>query len=293
MKKLIIMILSIFVILCFTGCNKSEKYDFTYYSSCACIGIPRSISAWHNSEKANYMKSSRGSSFPNEKWHGIVKTNIGDIEADFSSEIIENRSLYSCKQYCDIDGNYFSVNSSGEVVRYVWNTYSTTLFGEQGLYRHSMEECMQIANEFVSRYVSLEDYVVTHGSYYENLTKYYKVTYTKQFNGVDSDDCAEFIISEFGCPVCFNSYILGKISNDAKINFDGKYIEEKLKKIMKDCYSDISAKNGTVQVTIDSMRITALDDNKYGVDCTVLVSYFENESRKEHMIYFLVTEKDS
>jgi len=292
MKKFSIIILSLFVALCFTGCNKTAKYDFTLYSSCDCIDIPHSVSDWYG-EKANYMKSSFSSPSKNEERHGVVKTNIGDIEADFQRETIENRPLYSNKKYIDMDGNVFFVNSSGEVVRYIWSQYSTTLFGELGLYRHSMEECMHIANEFVSRFAGLVDYIVTHESFYDKGRKLYKLTYTKRFNGIDSDDSAEFIIDEFGVPIEFNSLILGKIPKATIIDFDDKYIKKRIKKIMKDCYSEIEAKLGSVQVVIDSMSITALDDNTYGVDCKVRVSYFENENMKEHLFCFLVTEKDS
>ena len=258
MKRfLIIIILMIFLV----GCSKNKNDD----NSIKIIGYSDSISGASLTKESSELDNNIYTDKKETK-HQIVKTNIGDIEADYVSTLKILYQYFEIKEYKDSDNNTFRVNDKGIITHYFWFKNAkdnTKLINES--------DALNIANEFISKFVDKEDYKISIT--FREDTEKYVIQYVKYIGDLKTSDEATIKIDKYGNLYDFESSFFGMIKKDVSLDFDYQNIENTITSKLDLAYESIKADYDNVHYNLNDYTLIMLDEDKYALIYSVDVRF--------------------
>ena len=193
-----------------------------------------------------------------ESKHQIVKTNLGDIEADYSFSIKCKYQYFYVKEFKDMDKNIFRVDSNGKVTDYLWFNNK----GEDDK-KINNEEALVIANNFIEKSTNIDDYKISVK--YDENNNMYAIEYEKYIGDVITADHAIIKIYDNGNLYSFSSSFLGMISIDSEISFDYERIHNDIVLRLDEIYKSAKKKYDKVEYEIQNYKIILLENGEFGL----------------------------
>lgn len=266
MKKIIF----IFVLLSLSlisGCTKEKKLSIKL------CGYSHSIPG--KTQKMEFDLWSIGMYVEkNEKKNVTFETNLGTIDGEYLYSWIRMYEYFVTKVYKTSNNDEFMITEEGNICYYNWG--SDYLISTKQI---TKEECVEIANTFLSKFVNVNDYSQNIQPY--NSIDGYEISYYKYINGIKSADQARIIIDKNGNLYSFYSTLLGMIPKNTSINFDIDEIHDLVVERLDKEYKDIKLKFDEIRYDEFNYTLTLIDKNIYAIVCTVnvkCVDVFENNT---------------
>lgn len=172
-------------------------------------------------------------------------------------------NYYPSRKYTTEDGIEFDLDERGSLAYcYLGNT---TPMEEH----KTQEECVAIAEKFLSAIVDIDEYDVIVEDQKEQ--ERYEITFEKYINGMKTTDSAIVKVRYDGALYSFSSFMLGRVQVDLdslqSIDIDkvGKSVETKLDRE----YAEAKKRFSCVEYSMPIMLLTTLKDGMPGVVCVV------------------------
>ena len=276
MKRLILVLL-LFLLINLFGCSQDNYQIKIIDFSDSILGAKQKVETTELENKI-YVDGK-------EEKHQTVKTNLGEIEAEYVSTQKILYQYFEVKEYKDVDGNTFRVNQFEQITHYFW--FENNNKSEE---RIDATQALIIANDFIEKFNNPGDYKISV-DFKEDTLKYI-VQYTKYIGNLKTSDQATIKIDLFGNLYSFTSSFFGMISKDSKVEFDFDEISTCIMKRLNEIYSDAKTKYDDVSYDLTNVILLPLDENNsgliYSVEITCKNKAGDYEQITSGMTLFLV-----
>ena len=271
MKNFIAIIcVTTIILLCVISCSPMQKKEFVVlevgeYDSNSEANHKTEISLSPKITKNNLNNTTKAVQYNNTKYDSEYKrTNEGYF---YNNKL----DIYDYK-----DGETritFGINSgTNKIDRYSWvNDNYVKDISKPEL---SREECIEIAWNYLTKYIDTADYEVV-GEKYLTIPEYkaiYEIEFRRVIDGIQTSDCAYIGVTVFG-DISDHLFIsLGEMAN-AKLpsDEDMQTIRTKIEEKLKTIYDNVSDKY-TVSYEIPDPVFVRLSDGKYAFEYDIDVS---------------------
>lgn len=174
---------------------------------------------------------------------------------------------YSTHFYQDPQNIIFATDPQGTPVFYFWGQQETDV---QTLDICTEQQCVTVAQEFISSYIDVEKYEV---SAVQNTDRdSYDITFTKLLNGLPTTEYAVVTVNNDGTLYSYASFMLGRLPDSTHHVF---YLDSAIASVygkLDSIYEPVKVSYTSISYGTPEFRYTVLDNGELAVYCVVDVT---------------------
>ncbi len=254
MKKVLTVFLPIVLFLMnFTACIGSLSPErVLVYGFCDCFGAPKTQIEYRFADEKAYEDKTVA-----EEAEITIdgKRYVGHFQSTQYREV----NYFPVYRYADENGFDFEIDDQGRLISAFWG-------GEVEAHQKalSMEECKQIATDFMKEIVDLSAYTVTVTE--EPEDRQYEVLFQKYIADFETSDQATVVVNMDGKLYSYSSFMLGRVplGDDRIQKVDSAEVETAVQEKLDTLYGDRKCEYETI-----SMTLTVLKDGTWAFLYTV------------------------
>lgn len=253
MKKAFIILFLIFLIF-ISGCNNNDLSVklFSYSDSIPGVKHVSEFDLW-----------SGGTYFDNDETkHVLLETKLGPIEGEYLGSRVRLFEYFTTKEYKDSNNDTFEIAENGNICSYFWGR-SNQIKTDQ----ITKEECLEIANSFLSNFVNVTDYSINVEL--KEGVDMYVISYNKYINEIKTADQAIIEVDRNGNLYSFYSTLLGQIPNDTILEYDMDRINNMVIERLDDEYKGIKKEFDLIRYKNVDNTLAMINEKTFVIVCTV------------------------